>query len=272
MPTLGAKGWAMRLALLLLLTAALACSGNDSSDETAEEVHLDHPARAPGAAGPPAPTGDPTPAAQETTAPATAPNEEVPEAPTSPTERVEVPAADGTTAPLVPGQWVRYGLTWRDGSRSTMDYRVVGVSGDSTTLQIEDARRGHRKVFHMTVKFGDRRSPDSFEITALRVQDQGRTETIPDRMVQQYQPLLQHFLELMAVDWAGGEREDVEVPAGTFHGCTVKERDASYGGVTQHARILYHPGVPVTGMVRFAGQENNQTFELMGFGTNGPTQ
>ncbi|NOY92740.1 MAG: hypothetical protein GXP55_16240 [Deltaproteobacteria bacterium] len=153
-----------------------------------------------------------------------------------------------------------------------MDYRIVGVDGDSTRIQIEDARRGHRKIFHMTVKFGDRSSADQFEITSLSVQDRGETHAIPERMLTQYQPLLQHFLELMAVDWAGGEKQDVEVPAGMFRGCTLKERDASYGGVTQHARVFYHPGVPVTGMVRFVGQENNQTFELMGFGDDGPTQ
>ena len=257
----------MRLASVLLLTTALACSGNSTPDETTEEVQLEHTARAPGAAGPPSPTADPAPAPD----PTPAQDDEEPEPQPSPGERVDLPAADGMTPPLAAGQWVRYGLTWRDGSHSTMDYRVVGVQGDSTMLQIEDARRGHRKTFHITVKLGDRSAADGFEVTALRVQDHGRTEAIPERMLAQFQPLLQHFLELMATDWAGGEHEDVTVPAGSFHGCTVKERDASYGGVTQHARILYHPGVPVTGMVRFAGQENNQTFELMGFGTNGPT-
>jgi len=260
----------MRALSLSLLALCIACSGGTPADETVEPVELDTHMRPPNAAGPPAPTEALAPPAHPSAE--TTPTAAAPVAPSTPTQRVDLPASDATSPPaLTPGQWVRYGLTWRDGSRSTMDYRVVGVDGDTTNIEIEDARRGHAKTFHMTVKFGDRSSAEAFQITALRVQDRGETQTIPERMLQQYQPLLQHFLELMAVNWASGEKQDIEVPAGTFHGCTVKQRDASYGGVTQHAQVFYHPGVPVTGMVRFQGSENNQTFELMGFGSDGPT-
>ncbi|MDH5490785.1 MAG: hypothetical protein OEY14_02315 [Myxococcales bacterium] len=259
-----------RALLLAALLAALLWSLPSGCSDPAEEQPRGEIGLEPRAAAPEPAT--PAPAAPRPPAPEpAAPEPAAAERPRT-DEAIEAPApAHAIPAPLGLGQWARYGVTWSDGGRSTMEYRLVGREGSRHWLEIDDTRRAQRRSFRMLVSLEDRSRIESLEIHALMIRGPDGIQTIPPRLVRAQQEALRPFLAVLVADWETLEQEDQQVPAGRFQGCFRAEREIAFGGHTQRARIWYHPAVPLTGMVRFEGRTNGQQMELIGFGAEGAT-
>ena len=231
----------------LPLLVLLACS---SSEEPRIEARDESPTKAPAknvAAGPTRPSEDP---------------EEPPTART-----YEAPALG--TAPRAPaiGQWVRYGVTYREGGRSTVEYRIVDREDDSWWLEVTDRRR--ERVRHVRMRV--RPQPDGTkELLALAFKNGSELEEIPTRLLGNYAPMLGQWLDTMLRAEISGPQEDVTVPAGTFRGAFKGEQTLRFLQAEIVADVWWHPEVPLTAMVKLVDRaERGHTLELIGWGESG---
>jgi hypothetical protein len=213
--------------------------------ETVESESVERPTKA----GPPAPREDDPPA-------------EVAE----PTEH-DAPAEG--VAPIAPaiGQWIRYGADWREGGRSTVEYRIVDREDGAFWVEVTDVRRERTRQVKMLVRPGA--TVDDHQVLQLSFENRGEIEEIPSRLLPTYQPLLQQWLGMLFPAELAGEREDVTVPAGVFHGAFKTERELTFGQAEVTANVWLHPAVPISGMVRFEGGSGGHTLQLLGFGLEG---
>jgi hypothetical protein len=166
------------------------------------------------------------------------------------------------------GQWVRYGVSWRRGGRSTTEYRFVDRQNDSWWLEVTDRRGTRSNHVRMRVRPTEEGSP---ELLALSFHKQGQPrEDVQERLLPAYRPMLTQWLEMIFPGPVQGEPEEVTVPAGTFEGARKQEQTLAFAGQEIDAEIWRHPAVPVTGMVRFRDHAmSGHTIELLAFGTSG---
>ncbi len=229
---------------VLSFALLIACSGSEPSEEPARAARE---------------TSEPEAARTEPEAD----SEEEPEA----ERRTFAAAAEGDAMiePVI-GQWVRYGVTWRNHGRSTTEYRFVDRQNDSWWLEVTDRRANARNHVRMRV----RPTAEGVELLALSFHHQGQPrEDIPDRLLSTYEPMLAQWLKMIFPGPLEGEPEDVTVPAGVFPGSRSTHETLSFGGNVVEATVWRHPAVPVTGMVRFRDDGGGHTVELLGFGLEG---
>jgi len=177
------------------------------------------------------------------------------------------PAEDGAEMmePAI-GQWVRYGVTWREGSRSTTEYRFVDRQNDTWWFEVTDRRGSRQNHVRMQV----RPSGDGVELLALSFRRQGQPrEDVQPRLLPNYRPMLAQWLEMLFPGPLSGEPEEITVRAGRFPDARKSETTLEFGGQQIDAEIWRHPAVPVTGMVKFRDRAGGHTVELLGFGLEG---
>lgn len=172
-------------------------------------------------------------------------------------------------APLPPaiGQWVRYGATFREGGRSTTEYRIVDRERGGYWIEVTDVRRRRTRQVRMLVRPAD---DGAHEVMALAFENQGQVEEVPSRLVGNYAPMLQQWLGMLFPRDLSGEREDVEVAAGTFLGAAKRDHELEFMGQRIEADVWVHAAVPVSGIVRFRARgQGGHELELIGFGLEG---
>ncbi|MCA9615663.1 MAG: hypothetical protein H6722_04570 [Sandaracinus sp.] len=237
----------MRVSLLCLL---LACS-------SAPEPSFDRPAE----------EGEPTKAPTKAAGPTRPSVAEEEEAPRPAARTLPAPALG--TAPKAPaiGQWVRYGVTYREGGRSTVEYRIVDREGDSWWLEITDRRRDRLREVRMRI----RPQPDGTkELLALTFKNGRELEPVPTRLLGNYAPMLGQWLDTMLRTEVSGPQEDVTVAAGTFQGAFKGEQTMRFLQAEITADVWWHPEVPVTAMVKLVDRaEGGHNLELLGWGDSG---
>ncbi|MEM1416019.1 MAG: hypothetical protein AAGH15_14020 [Myxococcota bacterium] len=236
------------------LALLLACSGG----EAPEEVRTVEPDEV-------APASAPDEASQRAAGPA-----EAREAP-SPVADVTHAAPEGVPAVPEPkvGSWVRYRLDWREGGRSFTEYRVVGRDDDALIVEVTDRRSEGEQ--HARIVFVPNAGPGGHRLVSLSFKGPRGVEPIPERLLPQFAPMLQQWLGMLLPESLEGDtRETVRVPAGTFVGSAGVARELDYGGQTMRADVWLHPEVPITGMVRFAGQgQDGHRLEVLEYGLEG---
>jgi hypothetical protein len=238
---------------VLIVGLFLACSSSDET-RTNETPTTREPAKAPTkAAGPTRPSAE----------------TEAEEAPPQSARTLAAPALG--TAPKAPaiGQWVRYGVSYREGGRSTVEYRIVDREGDSWWLEITDRRRENVRHVRMRV----RPRPDGTkELLALAFKNGNEVEDIPTRLLGNYAPMLGQWLDTMLRTEISGPQEDVTVAAGTFQGSFKGEQTMRFLQAEITADVWWHPEVPLTAMVKLVDRaQGGHTLELLGFGDEGAT-
>ena len=244
--------WSMPLLVLLL-----ACSSSDEEPEAAETQRSERPER----------QVEESAEGSSDEGEAASPGEGDSEGEPEREVRTFEPAEDGAE-PIEPaiGQWVRYGVSWREGGRSTTEYRIVDRQNDSWWLEVTD-RRG-RAQNHVRMRV--RPKGEGVELLALTFHRQGQArEEVPERLLPTYEPMLAQWLEMLFPGPMAGQPEDVTVPAGTFPQARRVDETVEFGGRSIDAAIWRHPAVPVTGMVRFRDQAGGHTVDLLGFGLQG---
>lgn len=184
-------------------------------------------------------------------------------------EPVEHPAPPEGAAPIAPaiGQWVRYGATFREGGRSTTEYRIVDRERGGFWIEVTDVRRRRTRQVRMLVRPAE---DGAHEVLALAFENRGQIEEVPDRLLPNYTPMLQQWLGMLFPRDLAGEREDVEVAAGTFRGAAKQPRELEFMEQRLEADVWVHPAVPVSGIVRFRARgTGGHELELIGFGLEG---
>ena len=212
-------------------------------------------------------TKAPTKAAGPTRPPASEAPDQAEEAPPASARTIAAPTLG--TAPKAPaiGQWVRYGVSYREGGRSSVEYRVVDREGDSWWLEITDRRR--ERVRHVRMRV--RQRPDGTkELLALAFKNGSEVEDIPTRLLGNYAPMLGQWLDTMLRTEISGPQEDVTVAAGTFQGAFKGEQTMRFLQAEITADVWWHPEVPLTAMVRLVDRaEGGHRLELLGYGDEG---
>ncbi len=243
----------MRVLLPWTLMLLLACSGQSESESTSEsEAEAEAEAESESASE-----------AESEAASESGDEDDEAEEPA----RVFDTAEDGAAMiePAI-GQWVRYGVTWREGGRSTTEYRFVDRQNDTWWLEVTD-RRGTRQNH---VRMQVRPDGDEVELLALSFHKQGQPrEDVQPRLLPAYEPMLSQWLQMLFPGPLAGEPEEVTVRAGTFPDARKSETSLEFAGQRIEADVWRHPAVPVTGMVKFRDQAGGHTVELLAFGLEG---
>ncbi len=171
-------------------------------------------------------------------------------------------------APAI-GQWVRYRVSWREGARSTTEYRVVDREEDTWWIELTDRRGGQTRHVRMRVRPGT--GGRAHELLALSFKTNGEVRQVPSRLLPTHQAQMQTWLAvLFPDDWSGRPTEDVRVPAGLFHGAFKGEQTLEFNGQQIVAQVWHHPAVPLTGMVKFVDEgQGGHSLQLAAFGTEG---
>lgn len=214
----------------------------------------------------PEPAGDETAARSEGVTPPTSPTSPTSEAPAERRE-VAAPIAGAIAKPPAIGQWVRYGVTFREGGRSTVEYRIIDREDDSWWVEVTDRRRNRVRHVRMRVRPG---AEGSRELLALAFKNGPDVEEIPERLLGNYAPMLDQWLGMMFPTELEGPQEDVTVPAGVFHGASKGEQTLRFMDRQVSADVWRHPEVPLTAMVKFVDRAaEGHTLELLGWGDEG---
>jgi hypothetical protein len=174
--------------------------------------------------------------------------------------------------PLVEGQWTQHRLTNEKGEHSLITYKVVG--SDAGAYWVEMANEGYygKTVTKILVAIGDRSSPSTMDIRAVKTKDKnGKVTEIEGPMIQLMRSMWQGAINMLAISWQGLPQEDAAVVAGSFAGCFKARTDASWGGWHSTSTTWMHPVVPISSMVRSVGIDKPTTMELVGFGETGAT-
>ena len=239
---------------VLLLALAVACSGSpepsDPPRERREQAGPPRPSQMEGEA--PNPNSAPDPAETER-----ADNEPLPNIAADDTRELVTPAV---------GQWVRYGVTWRSGGRSSTRYSIVDREAGGWWIEVEDRRGGTVREVRMHVNV---QADGGTEVLALSFKRDGSVQEIPTRLLPGYQPMLAQWLVIIFPASLEGEPEVTEVAAGVFHGSFRHEEPLEFGTQQTNATLWRHPAVPLTGLVKLQDESGEHRMELIGFGLEG---
>lgn len=184
-------------------------------------------------------------------------------------EHFDAPAAGTSPKPIAIGQWVRYRVSWREGARSTTEYRVVDREDDTWWVEMTDRRSGQMRHVRMRVRPG--RAGRTHELLGLFFKTGNDEREIPSRMLGVHQQQMQTWIDILFPgDWAGRPQEDVQVPAGVFHAAYKGEQTLMFNETSVVADVWHHPEVPLTGMVKFRDQDaSGHLLELVAYGDEG---
>jgi hypothetical protein len=172
--------------------------------------------------------------------------------------------------PLAVGQWTEHKLIDQDGQPSFLTYKVVGQENNAFWLEMAQDRYTGHTVTKLLMSIGDRRTPSSIVVHAMKMKDKnGRITELQPEMLSLMGSLFQGAVSMLVISWQGQPQEDAAAPAGTFPGCYKARTDASWGPWSSASMSWSHPAVPLSGMVRSVGIDRPNTMELVAFGLSG---
>ena len=172
--------------------------------------------------------------------------------------------------PIAVGQWTEHKLTDQDGQPAFLTYKVVGQENDAFWLEMAQDRYTGHTVTKLLMSLGDRRTPSSIVVRAMKMKDKnGRITELQPEMLSFMGSLFQGAVSMLVISWQGQPQEDAVSPAGTFPGCYKARTDASWGPWSTASMSWSHPEVPLSGMVKSVGIDRPNTMELVAFGLSG---
>ncbi len=232
-------------ALVLLLSALLACKSLKEKVSGAAPATSEAPASAASAVGSANP-GSEAPAGGGMAAP------------TSPLPR-----------PLKTGQYVRYKVV-QDGKASEMSYSVLGEEADAHWIQFVTAPKGRRVVIQLLLHIGDRNHPKSAKLLAVKMKMGSMVREFRGAMLARLKNEVSGAMaELTVPGLQGLEQEDVTVPAGTFKSSYKRESTVTLYGFHDRSRQWLHTGLPLLTLVKAESQNKDHTMELVEYGETG---
>jgi hypothetical protein len=181
---------------------------------------------------------------------------------------IEAPTAPEPMA-LAPGQWMT--LLQNDGEkRSFATYKIIGQDADAYWIEVSSETYYGKSATRMLVAFGDRTDPRSFDIRSVFTKDtDGRIQEVPAPILSLMRSTYAGILDSFVITWSELPREDAAVPAGRFAGCFKGRSTVSFAGNSVTSDVWWHSAVPINGMVKSVGVDNEGTAELVDFGLTG---
>ena len=172
--------------------------------------------------------------------------------------------------PIVVGQWTQHKLVSEKGELSLITYKIVGEEAGAYWVEVANESYYGKTVTKLLLAVGDRTSPSTMEIRAVKTKDKnGKVTELQGPMIQLMRSLWQGSVNMLAVSWQGLPQENLIVVAGNFTLCFKARTDASWGAWHTAATSWMHPSVPISGLVKSVGIDKPSTMELVGFGELG---
>jgi hypothetical protein len=177
-----------------------------------------------------------------------------------------------TPGPILVGQWTEHKMTDENGQPAFMTYKVVGQENDAFWLEVVQDRYTGHTVSKMLISLGDRMTPQSIVVRAVRMKDKdGHITELQPEMLSFMGGMFRSAVGMLVISWQGQAQEDAAAPAGTFAHCYKVRTDASWGPWASASMSWSHPEVPLSGLVRSVGIDRPTTMELVAFGQAGAT-
>jgi len=186
-----------------------------------------------------------------------------------PSQTFPAPAAP-TPLPLAVGQWTQHQLVDDQGHPSFLTTKLVDEALGSYWLELVEETYSGRRVTKMLVYFGDRATPATLDIRALktRVGAGPIKEATPEELGTSKTDW-GGILSMLAVAWQGLPQEEARAPAGIFAGAYKRETDDGWGPFLAKSTTWSHPAVPLSGLVRAQATEGKSSMRLISFGEKG---
>jgi len=173
------------------------------------------------------------------------------------------------------GQYVVHGVTEDDGTRSISKTAVVGRDGSAYVLEFSNLTESKESVSQLCIDGLDKAArsgnTDDIDIRWIKVKgEDGKVQKLEGPMIYMMRAMYKNTLRSVNVKVGtytnGGV---VRVPAGIFGGTNVVNAEVVVLGSTYRSKAWYHSSVPINGMVKSVTDDNEQTMELLDFGTRG---
>lgn len=171
--------------------------------------------------------------------------------------------------PLAKGQFVLYRVT-DDAGQHDFSYSVVDEEGGAHWIQVVTERSGRRVVIQLLLKIGERNTPSTAELLAVRMKMGSSTREFRGALLAQARKSVADVMKELDVPGLDGlKQEDVTVPAGTFKSCYYREATMTLYGFHSRNKSWLHTGVPVLALVKLVSVGKNFTMELKEYGITG---
>lgn len=188
----------------------------------------------------------------------------------------EAPVGGGMAAPTSPlprpfktGQYVRYKVV-QNGKESELSYSVLGEEVDAHWIQVVTAPKGRRVVIQLLLRIGDRNDPKSTRLLAVKMKMGNMVREFRGAMLARLKNEVSGAMaELTVPGLQGLEQEDVTVPAGTFKSSYKRESTVTLYGFHDRSRQWLHTGLPLLTLVKAESQSKDHTMELVEYGETG---
>jgi len=183
------------------------------------------------------------------------------------------------TAPMryAVGQYVVHGVTEDDGTRSISKTAIVRRDGSAYVFEFSNLTESQDSVAQLCIDGMDKArrtgNTDDIDIRWIKVKgEDGKVQKLEGPMIYMMRAVYKNSLR--SVNVKIGTYTDggvVRVPAGVFGRTNVVNAEVVVLGSTYRSKSWYHSSVPINGMVKSVTDDNEQTMELLDFGTRGAT-
>lgn len=197
----------------------------------------------------------------------------------------DFPAPGNHNAPaLAAGSWSKLRVSKGGQPTGEQSVKILSVTGDQARVEIqvtETAQPAASTIVQALLRTRDRRLPSGLDILEAQLKRaNGAPMKLGAAQLKLSKQLLGNQFDIFAYPDSATtpQREDVTVPAGTFHGCMVADRESTItmpllGAIKSVQRTWYHPAVKTNGVVKqeVTSKGQKQLYELVEFGSSGAT-
>lgn len=178
--------------------------------------------------------------------------------------------------PILAGSFSRLRVTKNGKVEGDQLIEVLSVEGDQVRVEIETPGPQGNVIVQGLVKVRDRRRASGLDILEAKLKTgAGPVLSLSGAQLGMAQKMLHQQLDIFSYPDAAVEkrREDVTVPAGSFRGCMIYDREGQVPMLQMKFknRTWVHPAVPTNGVVRIESEAgpDKYVYELVEFGKSG---
>ena len=104
--------------------------------------------------------------------------------------------------PMAVGQWTQHKMVGEKGQPSLVTYKIVGEDAGAYWIEIADESYYGKTVTKILLAVGDRRSPATMEIRAVKRKDpKGQVTELQGPMIQSMKSVFQTSINMLVVAW-----------------------------------------------------------------------
>lgn len=178
--------------------------------------------------------------------------------------------------PILAGSYSRLKIVKNGKPEGEQLIEILSVEGDQVRVEIETPGPQGNVIVQGLLKVRDRRRASGLDILEAKLKTgAGPVLSLSGAQLGMAQQMLHQQLDIFSYPDASVEqrREDVTVPAGSFRGCMIYDREGQVPMLNMKFKnkTWVHPAVPTNGVVRIESEAgpDKYVYELVEFGKTG---